>query len=756
MGLPRDLDFAAVTLPVDQQLVWDAANNLVAQLDHRDPLEWPAGYRPQSVSIRHDALYRVIGAELDYTQADGRRTPVDTATDWRDDFATTRPHDPMRQRPAEMVSALPSGRVASLTWSWDYLANTTEWTDDQSSFYERSLGRIVNGDNLSSTLRPSALYLASNIGDGTSPLHGGSGWVEVDYGVGGNVASMTVHSQCGNATGATCADTGSDLAARRQNLRANCVCAVEQHYVYRWDELNRLAEARRYDREALGWQRKVRQRYRYDGANQRTVKQTLEDDPLVGVPAERIALYVYPGDFERRGLVRGELGYEAEPALGTETQYVVAGARTVWKHAPSGTGYDRDSRFTVALTDLIQTTAAVLDVRSGELLEASTYYPNGARETYRVDASTATAPEVTGFTSKEGDEEVGVVYFGERYLIPRLGRWASPDPLHVHQVGGGEGLNSYHYVAGSLLAARDPLGLDASEEVGEAARHIQSVVDRHGASYNPSGGSSPAAEGVRLHGRVAAELDRADAPSNVRDRIFTECVIDPEGHVVAHGPRGGPQSIGRLRHDPVLIARIRDAGQASQYLQTTQSGRTMIRGGYFRTVDVLIATGDISDVRAMRSRGIFAARGRVVAVDVKFNTARLEGTLDLLRRLHTIQVAARPGGSVLGGLRRAAARLARALSVIADVAGHFGLAFTAIELGEIPERATAVSEQILAEIERGVLREQEVLHDLDERWGRGLCRSGPCNPLSNEELYGPSDAVLERDWDRSSSAPRLR
>jgi hypothetical protein len=39
----------------------------------------------------------------------------------------------------------------------------------------------------------------------------------------------------------------------------------------------------------------------------------------------------------------------------------------------------------------------------------------------------------------------------------------------VHAVGGGEALNSYHYVAGNLLAARDPLGLmlvfaDASVE----------------------------------------------------------------------------------------------------------------------------------------------------------------------------------------------------------------------------------------------------------------------------------------------------
>lgn len=53
-----------------------------------------------------------------------------------------------------------------------------------------------------------------------------------------------------------------------------------------------------------------------------------------------------------------------------------------------------------------------------------------------------------------------MTYFGERWLIPRLGRWATPDPLHVHASGGGEAGNSYHYVGGNLLQARDPVGLD--------------------------------------------------------------------------------------------------------------------------------------------------------------------------------------------------------------------------------------------------------------------------------------------------------
>ena len=479
-----------VTVVFDQELVWDPANNLTRQSDHRLPSEWPAGHRPQSVDIRHDALYRVIGADFEYTQSDGTRSVADAATDWRQQFheSAAAAIDPMNPQPAAMVAAGTSTRVVNLTYDWDYLANQTEWTDDAHQFYERSLGGIANGNALDDQpgvggQRPSALYLASDIAAGQG------GWVEVDYGAGGNMTAMTVHGQCTTAAATTCTDPGgADLLHRLDALRTDCTCAVEQHYVYRWDDLNRLSEARRYDGSAgAGWTLQVRQRYRYDSANQRVVKQNLEQGAACAAPpatgstsCERIALYPYPGDFERRGLYRDGIRGSYEPAgARTETQYVVAGARTVVQHTPALTGFDRDHRFVVPVADLIHTSAAVLDVRSGALLEASTYYPNGGRETFLNDDAALVAPEITGFTGKEADEEVGVTYFGERYLVPRLGRWASPDPLHVHAVGGGEALNSYHYVSGSLLQARDPLGLEVGESYSPDDERLETRPEGH-------------------------------------------------------------------------------------------------------------------------------------------------------------------------------------------------------------------------------------------------------------------------------------
>lgn len=133
---------------------------------------------------------------------------------------------------------------------------------------------------------------------------------------------------------------------------------------------------------------------------------------------------------------------------------------------PSEDRFEPDARLTYAATDLLQSTTAVLDLFSGELLERGTYLPNGARETLRSRRveSERFPLEPVGFTGKEGDDEVGLVYFGERYLMPFLGRWASADPLQIHRDGGGEFGNSYHYVSGHALQVLDPDGLGPPSE----------------------------------------------------------------------------------------------------------------------------------------------------------------------------------------------------------------------------------------------------------------------------------------------------
>src|SRR5690606_15242019 len=63
------------------------------------------------------------------------------------------------------------------------------------------------------------------------------------------------------------------------------------------------------------------------------------------------------------------------------------------------------------------------------------------------------------------DVEVGLTYFGKRYLNPLLGRWVSADPLAIHAPGQAD-LNVYAYVSGHILKSVDPLGLDENSGCG--------------------------------------------------------------------------------------------------------------------------------------------------------------------------------------------------------------------------------------------------------------------------------------------------
>ena len=508
-GMPPN-DLNAVAQVVNNRLFWDAANNLRELRDDSVETDWPSDQKPRRQLIHHDALYRVHGIDYEY-RVSGAWTPTSAYTDWRIDQANHTASDPMGRVPAGMVPTVATNRVQQHLYRYDWLANMVEWTDDGSnSFYERALGpegQIQNGFDAGPSggqLRPTALYLSSDIRSASGPIdvnQNRGGWVHLQYGESGNVEVMTVRGECYDTGSACWDDTSLDESARATHLVNNCDCKQEQHYQYRWDELNRIVEARRYEwgYTRSRWELLVRQRYRYDGANQRLIKET-HDQMSIGttVPPNdgtdgvvRAALYVYPGDYERRG-VQCNLGnskWEATGANGTESQYMVAGARVVWENQDhSGMNYqpfEPEVRVTYALPNLIQSTTGVVDLLSGELLERTTFYPNGARETLRTNTASAGAwgTEPLGFTGKEGDDEVGLTYFGERYLLQHLGRWASPDPLQVHQGGGGEFANSYHYVGGNLLQVRDPIGLDGDvdfvkQENGDyrATVHLNLVI----------------------------------------------------------------------------------------------------------------------------------------------------------------------------------------------------------------------------------------------------------------------------------------
>ena len=523
-------------VPFDLRYTWDEASNLVRVQDMSPTSERLPGQMPIQQLVSHDSLYRVSRIEMSYRNATDNSWTDDAPGDWRAegtrlnaDNSTHQNADPMRRKPAPMVSSHAERRLSELSYDYDWLGNMTSWRDPgEQAFHERELGEIRNGASLSADSRPSALYSASDLPSTPSTYSASAdrgGYLQMTYGEGGNVETVTAHGQCVDRDPSSlCALPGNlDEDSLGEFLRAHCRCNVEQHFQYRWDELNRLSEARRYDRSGSGlWSLGARQRYGYDASNQRTIKQTIDPDLHADVPNERIALYVFPGDYERVGvrLNRQTYRYEADSDLGTESQYSVAGTRIVWgpgEHSGSSFDLDRTHRIVLSYSNIVQSNTSTHDLLSGLIVSQSTFMPGGARETLRTIESSSVQQEPLGFTQKEGDEEVGLIYFGQRYLIQHVSRWATPDPVAIHSMQGGEVGNSYHYVSGHLLQVRDPLGLDWTNEKEQEFQRLNAE-----ARSSMTGQPSRPQDATRL-GALRAERELAhDAALDRAERLGVE------------------------------------------------------------------------------------------------------------------------------------------------------------------------------------------------------------------------------------------
>ena len=117
------------------------------------------------------------------------------------------------------------------------------------------------------------------------------------------------------------------------------------------------------------------------------------------------------------------------------------------------------------LGDHLGSTSVVLDQATGELVERTTFEGYGATESDYRPGRWKSYREDRRFTGKEEDVEVGLYYFGKRYLNPLLGRWVSADPLSVHEPGAD--LDVYAYVSSRVLLNTDPLGLTVDFQLGD-------------------------------------------------------------------------------------------------------------------------------------------------------------------------------------------------------------------------------------------------------------------------------------------------
>jgi len=123
------------------------------------------------------------------------------------------------------------------------------------------------------------------------------------------------------------------------------------------------------------------------------------------------------------------------------------------------------------LDDHLGSAQVVADAATGAIYEYA-IYPYGLDGSSSTSTSTSTStsdPTSTSafesdysYTTKERDDETGLIYFGRRYYSPDMGRWITPDPLflegpeHLPKMAGE--YNLYSYVQNNPISYIDQNG----------------------------------------------------------------------------------------------------------------------------------------------------------------------------------------------------------------------------------------------------------------------------------------------------------
>ncbi len=392
--------------------------------------------------------------------------------------------DPRRAQSTPRVSF--ANRVQSQSFRYDWLGNTTSTDDDAHGFYDRSLGTITNGSGTA----PYQLNSAA----GTGGARAGS--LTAAYDASGNVTSLAV------TRAGPCLPAGS-------------LCS--QRFGYDWDEVGRLVHARRWDTAMPGAASsplptsvpRAELRYAYDASNDRMLKTSIDSKANTVFDA-----YV----FDSLELIRTTwTGTDYVRSATTEVAYLSAhGTRLARLHFALANEPALSSaklHVLFELPDHLGSTSIVIDRDTSELVERGTYMANGVPDSDYRPVRWNSFREDLRFTGKEEDIEVGLQYFGKRFLNPMLGRWMGPDPLSLHGLRSTDP-NLYMYVQGQLLRSVDPAGLQ-----GFFSALKESVTS---GSFGPS---SPIGQYISHENFVGSSIIQNDATLQKMQTVATAVAV---------------------------------------------------------------------------------------------------------------------------------------------------------------------------------------------------------------------------------------
>lgn len=474
----------------DTSISYDRVGNPLSIVDN-DPNSWPDGAAPTSRSYVYDDAYRV-------TSVSYSRRPGETR---KDPFVPEGPHAFPRR-------ALPT-RVAQQTFAYDHLDNVTHSASDLPD---------ASGDR--------HLGPQQHRGPGPEQLVAGDG-VEVRYDLAGNVV-----------------DT---FLVRDGPCDAGMKCRQRLHY--EWNEVNELVAAKRFDLgpnedPALVDPEQAASAvltYEYSEGERVLKRSVLEDDTT---------LYVF--STLRIDHTKVVDGFDYESTATNQVAVLGGLGEVVYGEEDLPGASAGRARVFLRLGDSLGSTAVVMELETAEIVERTTYDESGNIDSeYRPDDRWHGYRSRLGFTSKEADLEVGLVYFGARYYSPMLRRWLSPDPLRVHAWGGDA--NPYSYVSGRSSSSIDPDGLESTPSGGTPRDPCADGGCRDPGSAGPpsSSPSSPPSAGPATPAMKGRELEvsRGDTSKEAVRMAQLHSAVQRWGGLVVgthRGTLGSPVLFGKL------------------------------------------------------------------------------------------------------------------------------------------------------------------------------------------------------------------
>lgn len=370
--------------------------------DHRSDGTWQPGTKPSTRSYTYDRLRRVTSVKTEYCCGG-------------DDIVLN----------GFIDGALPPSRsdhrVLNQTFNYDWQGNTITSTDDSNTFFDRSLGTITNG---SESLFPNQLISA------------GENKLRAYYDSSGNLQDLTLSR-------ATCADTEERCTHR---------------LIFDWDEVGNLARVRRWNYREMpssvqqhpnlpSDQPGIDVRFLYNAGGERVIK------TIMTASEARHSVQVFPTlRLENAGL---DSSGNYERTAQTEVIVIPGFGQILFRRDASDVGGTQ--HVLMEFGDHLGSVGTVVDKSTGEILQRRIFLPYGGVDSDYRAYGWENLSLGRGFTGKEHDAELGLIYFGARYYMPGLGRWISADPLTIHGLGSDP--NPYAYVSGKVSDTIDPLGL---------------------------------------------------------------------------------------------------------------------------------------------------------------------------------------------------------------------------------------------------------------------------------------------------------